>query len=247
MYKILNKDISAVILAAGFGLRLKNNKPKALVPLEDGKTILDYQLEKLTQYIPIDRIAVVVGYKKELLMEQHPDLTFIYNERYSETNTAKSLLKALKKVKRGDVLWLNGDVVFNEEVLPKLINESIAKEKSCILVDHKRCGDEEIKYDTDNNGNIRRISKKVRNPKGEALGINLLIEKDLPFFIKHLKSVGDQDYFEKGIESLIGAKQAEFVPVQTKGLFCQEIDFPGDLKAVQKYLLTVKEKVPSPI
>ncbi len=237
----LNKNISVVILVAGFGLRLKNNKPKALVTLEGGKTILDYQLERLTKYIPIDRIAVVVGYKKELVMEQHPELTFIYNEEYSRTNTAKSLLRALKKVKSGDVLWMNGDVIFDEGVLPKIINKSISSNKSCLLVDNKRCGEEEVKYDIESDGYISLISKEIKNAKGEALGINLVLEEDVPFFIKNLEKVENQDYFEKAIEKLIINEGVKFIPVNTNGLFCQEIDFPQDLETVQRYLKQTQE------
>ncbi|MCH8821586.1 2-C-methyl-D-erythritol 4-phosphate cytidylyltransferase, partial [Patescibacteria group bacterium] len=49
-----NKNISAVILAAGFGMRLKNDKPKALVNIFGEKNILDYQLENLSKHIPTD-------------------------------------------------------------------------------------------------------------------------------------------------------------------------------------------------
>ncbi len=231
-----NKNISAVILAAGFGLRLKDNKPKALVLVGGDKTILDYQLEKLAKYVPEDKISIVVGFKKELVMEQHPELTFVYNEEYSRTNTAKSLLRALKKVKSGDVLWLNGDVIFDERVLPNIIKKSISTNKSCILVDDKRCGEEEVKYDVTSEGSINFISKEVVNPKGEALGINLVLEKDVPLLIKNLEKVSDNDYFERGIENMIIREGAIFVAVNTNGLFCQEIDFPEDLETVQNYL-----------
>ena len=237
----LNKNISVVILAAGFGLRLKNNKPKALVVLDDGKTILDYQLEKLTKYIPEDKISLVVGYKKELIMEQHPELTFVYNEEYSRTNTAKSLLRALKKVKSGDVIWLNGDVIFDDQLIAKIISKSISSNKSCVLVDNKRCGEEEVKYDVESGGDISLISKEVKNVKGEALGINLVLEKDIPFLINSLERVGANDYFERAIENMIINERAKFVPVNTNGLFCQEIDFPEDLETVQSYLRQPQE------
>ncbi len=246
MHEFLNKGISVVILSAGFGLRLKNNKPKALVTVAGEKTILDYQLEKLTKYIPEDNISIVVGYKKELIMEQHPELTFIYNEKFSQTNTAKSLLKALEKVNNGDVLWLNGDVIFDEGLLSKIINKSISAGKSCILVDDKRCGEEEVKYDVNSEGSIRFISKEVQNPNGEALGINLVLEKDVPMLIKHLSLVANQDYFEKGIENMIRQESSEFIPVYTKGLFCAEVDFQEDLEVVQKFIETSKEKITTP-
>lgn len=241
MYKLFNKEISVVILAAGFGMRLKNDKPKALVNIFGEKNILDYQLEKLTKYIPEENISVVVGYKKELIMEQHPELTFVYNEKYSQTNTAKSLLKALRKVKRGDVLWLNGDVVFDEAVIPKIINKSISSNKSCVFVDNKRCGEEEVKYDIYKGGDISFISKEVKDAKGEALGINLVLEKDISYLIKNLEQVEDQDYFEKAIENIIINEGAKFTPVDSKGLFCQEIDFPQDLETVQLYLKQTQE------
>lgn len=243
MYKLFNKEISVVILAAGFGLRLKNNKPKALVAVESEKSILDYQVEKLTKYIPTDNISVVVGYKKELVMEQHPELSFVYNEEYSSTNTAKSLLRALKKVKSGDVLWLNGDVIFDEKTIPKIINKASLTNKSCVLVDNKRCGEEEVKYSIDEDGCINLISKEIKNPKGEALGINLVVEKDLPLLVKHLGLVDNNDYFERGVENMIRVEGAKFVPVNTNGLFCAEIDLPEDLEAVQTYLKSPKEEV----
>src|SRR3989339_138086 len=95
----VNSNISAVILAAGFGMRIENNIPKALLKIRNNKTILDYQLEALSGYIPSNNIIVVVGYKKELVMEQHPELTFVYNEAYNRTNTGKSLLKAVVKIR----------------------------------------------------------------------------------------------------------------------------------------------------
>lgn len=241
----LNKNISAVILAAGFGMRMNNSKPKALIDLKGGKTILDYQIERLFKYVPVDNVFLVVGYKKELIMEQHPELTFIYNEEYSKTNTAKSLLRALNKVKSGDVLWLNGDVIFDEKVVPKIINKSISSDKSCVLVDNKRCGEEEVKYDVERGGDISLLSKEIKNAKGEALGINLVLEKDVPIFIKNLEKVESQDYFERAIENMIINEGVKFVPVNTNGLFCQEIDFPEDLETVQRYLIQ-PHKVLSP-
>lgn len=241
MLKIKNENLKVVILAAGFGMRLKNNKPKALVDLLPGKTILDYQIEKLTKYIPIDNIIVVVGYKKELVMEHQPGLTFVYNEAYNRTNTAKSLLRAFKKIDCGNVLWVNGDVVFDEEIIPKIINKSSINSTSCVLVDRKKCGQEEVKYSLDKKGYLKQIAKEVVNPEGEALGINFLLHKDLSPLKKHLSLVDDADYFEKALENMISGG-VTFTPVYTDGLFCSEIDFPEDLKEVQFYLQSLKSE-----
>ena len=39
---------------------------------------------------------IVVGFKLELVMEAAPDAVFVYNENYDQTNTNRSLLKALQ-------------------------------------------------------------------------------------------------------------------------------------------------------
>lgn len=234
----LNSNISAVILAAGFGMRIENNIPKALLKIKNNKTILDYQLEALSGYIPSDNIIVVVGYKKELVMEQHPELTFVYNEAYNRTNTGKSLLKAVVKIRDRHILWLNGDVIFDKKVLLRIIKNALNTNKSCVLVDNKKCGEEEVKYSIDGHGNINYISKVIIDPMGEALGINMCIKKDIPSLVKHLSSIDARDYFEKAIENMIRNNRAEFIPVNTGKLFCQEIDFPEDLKNVRNYLRT---------
>ncbi len=229
---------SIIILAAGFGMRLNENVPKSLVVLHDTTNILDLQIQKLSRYFAVDNIFVVVGYKKELIMEQHPELTYIYNEAYSRTNTGKSLLKGLKKIKDSHVLWLNGDVVFDEQILPKLIDKASKIERSCILVDNKQCGEEEVKYSVNSDGNINFISKKVKDPRGEALGINLVVKEDIPLLVKHLEHISNNDYFEKAIENMIMQNDSVFVPVDVGSLFCEEIDFAQDLLNVQRHLKT---------
>ena len=70
-----------VILAAGIGSRLGNPLPKPLTTLKSGKTIMQQQIENLTKHFDIDNINIVVGFKKELIMESFPDITFIYSIR----------------------------------------------------------------------------------------------------------------------------------------------------------------------
>ena len=127
--------MEAVILAAGMGTRLGSLIPKPLTSLIDEKTILDYQIEKLLKIPQINNIYIVVGYKKQIIMEKFPDFLFVYNSAYARTNTAKSLLSALNKID-DDVIWMNGDVFFDEKILDLLID---SKESAC-LVDQKKCG-----------------------------------------------------------------------------------------------------------
>ncbi len=82
--------MKAIILAAGRGSRMKNltdERPKCLVELR-GRALLDWQLEAL-QAAGITEIAIVTGYKRELLVNR--GLVEFHNARWAETNMVSSL------------------------------------------------------------------------------------------------------------------------------------------------------------
>ena len=111
-----------IILAAGKGTRLGMPHPKPLTKLKTGETILQRQIDSLSKHVDKKNIIVVVGYKKELIMNEFPDCTFIFNPDYEKTNTAKSLLCALNSQSESDIIWINGDVVFDPKVLIPILN-----------------------------------------------------------------------------------------------------------------------------
>lgn len=229
--------MKAVILAAGMGTRLGSLIPKPLTSIKNEKTIMDLQIEKLLMKNEIHNIYLVVGYKKEIIMEKFPDLLFVYNNAYARTNTAKSLLKALTKI-NDDVLWMNGDVYFDEEILDLILEST----DSACLVNKSECNTEEIKYNLSPEGYIKNISKTVESFQGEALGINLIRKKNLKLFRSELKKVADTDYFEKALENLTVEGKIKLKPIDVGSLFCREIDFEQDLLAVQKYHLSKNGK-----
>lgn len=218
-----------IILAAGIGSRLGNPFPKPLTPLQGGQSIMERQVENLTANFNIHDISVVVGFKKDLIMERFPDLTYIYNPYFDATNTSKSLLKALKKYRNEDVLWLNGDVIFDAELIA-LLKDEMEERKSFVSVNTSSVAEEEVKY-TLRNGYVHQLSKQVKNGLGEAVGINFISKADLPMFIEHLEKCNDNDYFERGIESAIQESGLEVKAVDISNFRCMEVDFEEDLIA----------------
>lgn len=223
-----------VILAAGIGSRLGNPFPKPLTPLENGKSIMQIQVELLSEAFKADDIQVVVGFKKELIMERFPELTFIYNPYFDQTNTSKSLLRALKKHKGQDVLWLNGDVVFDRKLLEAL-QPVIGEGASFVSVNTGRVGDEEIKY-TLKEGFVDQLSKELKNGLGEAVGINFITAADLPALIRGLEDCADTDYFEKGLELAIARDGLRIRPLDISVYNCMEVDFKEDLENANSML-----------
>ena len=221
--------IQVVILAAGMGTRLGKPWPKPLTPLADGRSILQQQIENVrSAFGDSVRITIVVGFKLEMILEAHPDVSYVYNEAYDQTNTSKSLLKALRVSHESGVLWLNGDVVFDKRVLER-ISGRIKDEKSFVCVNTSAVGEEEVKYTVDGSGNINALSKKVESALGEAVGINFISKQDKAAVIEELTNCADNDYFERGLELAIEKKGIKIEPVDISDLFAVEVDFQADL------------------
>lgn len=223
--------MKAIILAAGIGSRLGNPRPKPLTRLSNGELIMERQVKYLKQVVSLDDILVVIGFKKDLIMEEFPDLTYVFNNVYDRTNTSKSLLRALRKVRTHDVIWLNGDVVFDVQVLNRII-ESPA---SAMAVNTASVGEEEVKYTVGADGAINQVSKIVENALGESVGINKIIAADIPLFIEMLETCADDDYFERGLEFAIG-RGLKMYPVDVSDILCIEVDFTEDLEQANREL-----------
>ena len=218
-----------VILAAGMGTRLGKPWPKPLTPLVDGRSILQQQLDNVRSIFGDSaRVSIVVGFKLEMILEAQPDVTFIYNENYDQTNTSKSLLKALRASHESGVLWLNGDVVFDPRVLER-VKDRIDKEQSFVCVNTAQVGEEEVKYTVGANGFINALSKQVQNALGEAVGINFISKHHKAAAISGLIECADSDYFERGLELAIEKSGIELEPVDISDLFAVEVDFQADL------------------
>ena len=225
------------ILAAGMGTRLGRPFPKPLTLLEDGRTILAQQLENIYEAYGADtKVQIVVGFKLDLILEAAPDVSFVYNERYDQTNTNRSLLKALRTSSAGPVVWMNGDVVFEPAIL-KRMQANIDADQTVIAVNTSAVSEEEVKYTVTADGMVNELSKTVANGLGEAVGINLIAAKDKAKLINWLAQCDDQDYFERGIELAIEKDSLKVLPVDISDLFAVEVDFEADLERANKRIV----------
>ncbi len=223
-------NFEAVILAAGMGTRLGRPHPKPLTKLTTGETIMRRQISNLRGSFSEElRITAVVGYKLDWVIEDNPDLVFVYNPYYDTTNTCKSLLIALQHTGKQGVLWLNGDVVFHPELLG-LLKTSIDAEQSFVSVNTESVAEEEVKYTLDADGNINALSKTVVDGLGEAVGINYIAPGDKAALIERLIECEDQDYFERGIELAIEKDALKVKPIDISQFPAIEVDFDADLE-----------------
>ncbi|MCW2579892.1 MAG: Choline kinase [Blastococcus sp.] len=225
-----------VILAAGMGTRLGRSAPKPLTQLQDGRSILQRQLDCLRSVLGTEAsVTAVVGYRGKKIMKAAPDLLFAYNPEYKTTNTSKSLLRALRTSREGGVLWLNGDVVFDPAVL-ELALPFLRADQSFVCVDTNTVAEEEVKYTLDEDGFVHELSKTVVGGLGEAVGINYVSAADKAALIAQLENCGDQDYFERGMELAIQRDGVRFRPLDISGYVAVEVDFETDLARANNLL-----------
>jgi choline kinase len=229
-------NVQAVILAAGMGTRLGKPWPKPLTPLVDGRTIMRQQMDNLEKAFGTDlRVMTVIGFKLELIIEAFPNVAYVYNENYDQTNTNRSLLKALRIASDGGVLWMNGDVVFDPRVLERA-KPLMEAGTSFICVNTSATAEEEVKYTVDADGNVALLSKTVENALGESVGINYISASDRANLIAGLEACADNDYFERGIEIAIEQVGMKVVPLDISDLFAVEVDFEDDLERANTHL-----------
>lgn len=225
-----------VILAAGMGSRLGRSLPKPLTELSDGRTIMGQQFDNIHHAFGRNAsVTIVVGYKLEHIIEAFPQASFVYNEEYDQTNTSKSLMRALQASQPGGVLWMNGDVVFDPHILDRAL-PFIARDQSFVTVNTAKVSDEEVKYTTSAEGYIKELSKTVKGGLGEAVGINYISGRDKATLLAHLGRVGDQDYFERGIELAIEQNGLLVEPMDVSDLYAVEIDFAEDLERANHFV-----------
>lgn len=112
--------MKAIILAAGRGSRMKNltdERPKCLVELR-GKALLDWQLEAL-RAAGITEIAIVTGYKRELLVNR--GLIEFHNARWAETNMVSSLACAQDWLQAEPCIVSYSDIFYSPAAVQSLM------------------------------------------------------------------------------------------------------------------------------
>lgn len=151
--------MKVIILAAGKSRRLGQlvkDKPKTLLEFGN-ETILARQIHLLKKKgVTEQDIIVVVGYKAEKI-RQAVETTVIENCEYATTDNSYSLWLALQIVKEETLLIMDGDLVFDEEVLDVVMD---APENSVIGVNsNDNYGNTGIMCDQ--NAVIQEIGKHV--------------------------------------------------------------------------------------
>jgi bifunctional UDP-N-acetylglucosamine pyrophosphorylase/glucosamine-1-phosphate N-acetyltransferase len=115
-------DLSTIILAAGKGKRMKSDLPKVLHPLL-ARPMIQYVIDT-AHAIGSKQVVLVVGHKKELVMEatRNSDVNYTFQKQQLGTGHAVLQTAELFRDYTGHILVLSGDVpLLTKATLEKLI------------------------------------------------------------------------------------------------------------------------------
>lgn len=131
-------ELSAIILAAGKGTRMKSELPKCAHTIID-KPMVEYVVDTLKE-LKIKKIVTVVGYNKEVLMECLKD-SVEYAIQDEQLGTAHAVMQARKNIEGMDGITIIaiGDMPFirRETLYSLIINHMQEGAKLTVLsVDH---------------------------------------------------------------------------------------------------------------
>jgi choline kinase len=204
-----------IVLAAGPGRRLREltaELPKTLLPLSDGRTILDVVLANL-RMAGLEEVSLVTGFAAERLAERVPDLErrhqlridLVFNERAEEWNNAYSLWLARDAFAEGSLI-ANGDTVH-----PSSVEETLLSQRGADVLlavdDEKTLGEEEMKV-LATNGVMERIGKEIdpASAAGEYIGVALVEPNAATPLADALEATWRRDpslYYEDGFQELV--------------------------------------------
>ncbi|MGC5395764.1 sugar phosphate nucleotidyltransferase [Streptomyces sp. DT20] len=207
-----------LVLAAGAGRRLRpytDTLPKALVPVDGEKTVLDLTLANFAE-IGLTEVAIVVGYRKEAVYDRKEELEAKYglkivlvdNDKAEEWNNAYSLWCAREVLKRG-VILANGDTVHPVSVERTLLDARGKGQKIILALDTvKNLADEEMKVIAEEGKGVQRITKLMdpATATGEYIGVTLIEAEAAQELADALKATFERDpdlYYEDGYQELV--------------------------------------------
>jgi choline kinase len=217
--------------------------PKCLVTV-GGETLLSRNVNIL-RAAGVDDVTIVVGCAADTVRRTVPDVTFVENTIFAETNSLYSLWLSRQHLTDGFVV-MNCDVLLHPQLVADLLT---AHYEDALLLAYRddgvAFGDEEMKVRV-RCGRVTDISKTMApdDADGENLGVakfgpagaRLLMEE-----ADRLITAGDVKAWVPRAFKAFAARRPLHV-IGTRGLPWTEIDFPEDYRRAVEVVLPAIER-----
>mgnify|MGYP002623829253 CR=1 FL=1 len=235
--------MKALILNSGLGSRmgvLTSEQPKCLTEIKPGETILSRQLKQLSE-LGITEIIITTGYCEGVLMnycrtlDLPVNIKFVDNPDYRETNYIYSIYLAREFLRDDDLLFMHGDLVFENEALDKILSESrsVMAVSSSVPLPKK-----DFKAVIDSDNKILKVGVEFFNNALTAQPLYKLSKNDWLLWLNKIEEYCESDnrkcYAEKALNDLEG--RCNIYGCDLRNLLCSEIDTPEDLQRAEEFL-----------
>lgn len=194
---------NAVILAGGLGTRLKSiskDTPKPLMPIKD-KVFLDYPISQISKF-NIENIYLAISYNSKFIINHYKDKNLKYLIEEIPLGTGGAIKNALNNINSENILFLNGDTLFNiniKEMYQKhLINDADITIASKILDNPHRYGT----MDISNNRVVRFNEKKEIDSGVINCGIYIINKRIINKFPESEKFSFENEILENKTDEL---------------------------------------------
>ena len=194
--------MDAVVLAAGEGTRLRpltEDKPKGMVEV-DGKPILTHCFEQLVE-LGADSLVVVVGYKKEQIIQHYGDefegIPITYTHQREQKGLAHALLTTEDHVD-GDFMLMLGDNIFEANLQDVVQRHQEQRTDAAFLVEEVPWEDAS-RYgvcDTNKYGEIVEVIEKPDDPPSNLVMTGFYTFTPSIFHACHLVQPSHRDEYE---------------------------------------------------
>lgn len=233
--------MKAILLAAGKGTRISKyikEVPKSTLPIGDNIPLIRNTVEiMLSKGI---EVIVSVGYKYDHIYKALEGLPvkFYYNPFYAVTNSIASLWFAKDDID-DDLIVMNADVFFSNEILDNLIED---KNDIVLVSDKSRVKEGDYFFQLNDNDRVVRYGKDLllEERTCEYVGMAKVSKNFVSNFKERLNKLIDDGQYSFWWENILYSFTEEntdlISTMDVKGSFWAEIDFLDDYKRILNYV-----------
>ena len=235
----------AIVLSAGQARRLlpfTETTPKCLLPIDDERTVLEVQLQALAE-CGIRQAVIMVGFEAQQVEDLLTTISIAglnvetrYNPFFETSNNLITCWVAIPEMDE-DFVLLNGDTLFEAEVLRRLLLAPPAP--VTLAIDRKAAyDDDDMKVALCGERQLAAVGKTLAPAMtdGESIGLMVFRESGGLAFREALKRAvrkpaALQHWYLSIIDALAKTCLVEVASIE--GLWWAEIDTPSDLIQVR--------------
>ncbi len=250
--------MQAIILAAGMGRRLKEltkDATKCMVKV-NGVTLIERALTALDK-LSLRRIILVVGYEGQKLKEYVDGLSvrtpvcYVENPIYDKTNNIYSLYLAREYLLEDDTLLLESDLIFEEAVLLRLLDNPYP---SLALVARYESWMDGTVVTLDAEDNITGFTGKkdfdftktasyYKTVNIYKFGRDFSSGYYVPFLEAYCHALGHNEYYEQVLKVIAYLDRPVIKAARLEGEKWYEIDDIADLDIAESIFASGEEKL----